>query len=439
MKLVKLSIVAVMALGTSAFAIDNVKVNGEAKLWYQTSEYSGAGAGATTSQGFFDNTANSSADVKLSVGATADLLQNLSAGVKVTAISTLGLENNLVGSTTTAKVGADGTNYQNTAVGGDMSSLNDQAWVEEAYLAYTAGKTTAKIGRQALNTPLAFTETWNVVDNTFEAVVLLNNDLPDTTLVGAWIGKHNSVGLLGDPDGAGPLVSGRNTTVAKGGTFSTFGTDGAYAAGAVNKSLPNTTAQAWYYNVPNIADAYWLQADTKLIDMINVGVQYAGMNPDNTGILATTAKSSDVFALKAGVDIAGVNLYAAYSTVSTGALGFANVATGDKSSVYTTLGSIYMDGEIAAAPDTDAWKIGASTKMVPGVALSASYAQAEQNGNGTAANATDFTAWDVTAATKVGAVDLTAIYTQFDKDVKLASSTADKTTDTFRVIASLKF
>ncbi|MBV5348779.1 porin, partial [bacterium] len=95
--------------------------------------------------------------------------------------------------------------------------------------------------------------------------------------------------------------------------------------------------------------------------------------------------------------------------------------------------------EIAAAPDTDAWKIGASTKMVPGVALSASYAQAEQNGNGTAANATDFTAWDVTAATKVGAVDLTAIYTQFDKDVKLASSTADKTTDTFRVIASLKF
>ncbi len=33
MKLGKLSLVAVMALGTSAFAIDNVKVNGEAKLF----------------------------------------------------------------------------------------------------------------------------------------------------------------------------------------------------------------------------------------------------------------------------------------------------------------------------------------------------------------------------------------------------------------------
>jgi len=111
--------------------------------------------------------------------------------------------------------------------------------------------------------------------------------------------------------------------------------------------------------------------------------------------------------------------------------------------VYTSLGSIYMDGEIAAAPDTDAWKIGASTKMVPGVTLSASYAQAETGANtGALAGAskvnTDYTAWDVTASTKIGALDLTAIYTQFDKDVK-ADDFNDKTTDTLRIIASLKF
>lgn len=33
MKLGKLSLVAVMALGTSAFALDNIKVDGEAKVW----------------------------------------------------------------------------------------------------------------------------------------------------------------------------------------------------------------------------------------------------------------------------------------------------------------------------------------------------------------------------------------------------------------------
>ncbi|MDO9208464.1 MAG: hypothetical protein Q8R86_00720 [Sulfuricurvum sp.] len=431
MKLGKLSLVAVLALGTSAFAIDNVKVNGEAKLWYQTSEFSGQGAGATTSQDFFDHNTNSVAEVKLSVGATADLLQNLSAGVKMTALTTLGLENNLVGAVPAAKFTSAGTSA-------GAAQLDDQSWVEEAYLAYTMGKTTAKIGRQALSTPLAFTENWNVVDNTFEAAVLLNNDLPDTTLVGAWVGKHNGVGLL-------QPTAGRGTTVAYSGDFSTFATDGAYAFAAVNKSIPNTTLQAWYYDVVQVADAYWLQADAKVMDMVNVGVQYAGMDP-KLASSGTSDRSTDVLAVKAAVDVAGVNLYAAYSTVGAGTLGFANVATGDKSSVYTALGSVYMDGEIAAAPDTDTWKIGASTKMVPGVSLSASYAQAETGSNGGTAGAiagastlnTDFTAWDVIANTKVGPLDVTAIYTQFDKDVK-ATDTTDKTTDTLRIIASLKF
>lgn len=455
MKLGKLSLVAVMALGTSAFAIDNVKVNGEAKVWYQTSEYSGAGAGtgvnSQSEQDFFDNSTNSVAEVKLSVGATADLLQNLSAGIKVTALSTLGLENNMVGAVPAAKYNNDGT----TA---GAAQLDDQSWTEELYLAYTMGKTTAKIGRQALSTPLAFTENWNVVDNTFEAAVLLNNDLPDTTLVAAYVGKHNGVGLL-QASATAATHGGRGSTVAQGGTFSNFGTEGAYAAGAINKSVPNTTLQAWYYNVSAIADAYWLQADAKLMDMVTIGVQYAGMDPKlsratvvaagfNAGDedLALVKKSSDAFAVKAAVDVAGVNLYAAYSEVSDGTLGFANTATGDKSSLYTALGSVYMDGEIAAAPDTDTWKIGASTKMIPGVTLSASYAEAEVGANANALAAvggaytidTDFTAWDVVAATKVGPVDLTAIYTQFDKDVK-ATDTADKTTDTIRIIASLKF
>jgi len=476
MKLGKLSLVAVMALGTSAFAIDNVKVSGEAKLWYQTSEYSGTAAstvGATnpannlqSDQDFFDHNTNSAAEVKVSVGATADLAQNLSAGVKATGLTTLGLENNLVGAVPAAKYNNDGT--------AAADALNDQWWVEEAYMAYTMGKTTAKVGRQALATPLAFTENWNVVDNTFEAAVLLNNDLPDTTLVGAWVGKHNGVGLL-QTSAVAATHGGRNSTVANNGTFSTFATEGAYAAGAINKSVPNTAIQAWYYNVPQVADAYWLQADTKIIDMISIGVQYAGMKPklsagtvsavvDPAGtttpsVGAITASNSDafkqdsdVFAIKAGVDVAGVNLYAAYSTVSQGTLGFANVATGDKSMVYTALGSVYMDGEIAAAPDTDAWKIGASTKLIPSVTLSASYAEAETGANSGATAAvggasqinTDYSAWDIIAATKVGPVDLTAIYTQFDKDVKLdplvpTTGNSDKTTDTFRLIASLKF
>lgn len=440
MKLGKLSLVAVMALGTSAFAIDNVKVDGEAKLWYQTSEYSGAaagsGAGSQAEQDFFEHATNSSALTALKFGASANLVENLSGAFKATAISTLGLENNLVGATPAAK-----WNASTNAV--DGGSLNDQAWVEVLNLKYATKQFDVAAGRMALQTPLAFTETWNVVDNTFEAVVAHGYFLPDTILAAAWVGKHNGVGLL--------QTGGRNTTVAYNGDFSTFASEGAYAAAVINKSIPATTMQAWYYNVPNVADAFWLQADTKIVNMVNLGVQYAGMNPDNSSnVLGTPASdaanhSTDAFAVKAAMDVAGVNLYAAFSSVSNGTLGFANVATGDKTMLYTGLGSIYMDGEIAAAPSTDAWKIGASTKLAD-VTLSASYAAADTGDNngyavpvgGASTRDTEFTAWDMTVASKVGPVDLTAIYTQFDKDVK-ATDTTDKTTDTFRVIASLKF
>ena len=189
--------------------------------------------------------------------------------------------------------------------------------------------------------------------------------------------------------------------------------------------------------------------------MITIGAQYAGMNPDSTSkyigtpAATTNDRTTDALSLKVAADVAGVNLYAAYSTIGAGTLGFANVATGDKSMLYTTLGSIYMDGEIVAAPDTDAFKIGASTKMVPGVTLSASYCAAETGNNGGTSTAlggssrnTDYSAWDVMANGSIGALGLTAIYTQYSIDGAGNAgdgSAFDKDTDTLRIIASLKF
>lgn len=409
MKLGKLSLVAVMALGTSAFAIDNVKVNGEAKVWYQTSETAGS-TQTTNTLDMFDRNALSMAEVSLLMGATMDLAPNLSMGASAYALTTLGLESNLVGDVPAAKNGAGTT------------KLDDQSWARELYLAYTAGKTTLKVGRQELATPLAFTEKWNVVDNTFDAAVLLNNDLPDTTLVAAWVGKHNGA------TGGG--------TVNTDGLFSTFGVHGAYAFAAINKSIPNTAVQAWYYNVNLAADAIWLQADSKLMDgMVDLGVQFANYDPKATG-----SKDTSIYAVKAGVNVANSNIYAAYSSADD-AVGstnsFSNVATGDKSMIYTALGSIYMDGEHTTKSDTDAWKVGASTKMVPGMTLSASYGEAETDGNGVSTDAAEYNAWDVIAAGNVGPLGLTAIYTQYEKENYLGAKTID--TDTLRIIASLKF
>ncbi|WP_294920344.1 hypothetical protein, partial [Sulfuricurvum sp.] len=138
-------------------------------------------------------------------------------------------------------------------------------------------------------------------------------------------------------------------------------------------------------------------------------------------------------------------VYGAFSSVNDGTLGFSNVATGDKTMMYTGLASVYFDGEIVAAPDTDAWKIGASTKMVPGVTLAASYGEAETGNNGGTAAAVagaslqdnDYSAWDVVASTKAGPIDLTAIYTEFDRENASGVKTLDNAL--FRLIASLKF
>jgi len=407
MKLGKLSLVAVLALGTSVFAIDNTKVDGDVKIIYQSNDVQ------NSASDMFDKDA-SAAGVGIRVGATADLTSGLSAGVQAQGFTTLGLENNLV-----SAVMATG-------------SVNDQSSVSQAWMAGTLGKTTVKVGRQELDTPLAFTEKWNVVYNTFDAAVAINTDLPNTTLVGAWVGKHNGMGASTVTVGtnvAPTLINSSGQTASLSAGFDTFGAKGAYAAGAINSSLPNTTLQGWYYNVVDLATAYWLQADTKVAGMVNLGAQYAGMDPDSK---FGNLNDSTIWAVKGAVDVSGVNLYAAYSSADKdGVLGFANTATGDKTKIYTGLDSIYMDG-IVTRPGTDAIKVGASTALA-GVKLAAAYTDCSVDG----AN-NDISGIDLSVSGKAGPLNLQAIYTMVDNEAASGNySGLDR--DTIRLIAVLPF
>ena len=100
------------------------------------------------------------------------------------------------------------------------------------------------------------------------------------------------------------------------------------------------TAQAWYYNVSNVADAYWLQADIdcSLVKGLKIGAQYADM--DTKGLLAG-ADDSSAYAFKLGYDaIENLKVSAAYSDVDKdGLLKIANTATnnlgGAQSKLYT--------------------------------------------------------------------------------------------------------
>lgn len=436
MKLGKLSLVAVMALGTSAYAIDNVKVNGEVKVIYQTTDLeltqaekdrgveTGLFKRGNTDQyvGVSPYNGASAGGVAATIGLTADLMKNISAGAEMQMYSSLGLEKNLfLDNMINAPVAETGFTNGTTVAGSSYADRTDDvANVTQMWLAGTFGKTTLKAGRMELDTPLLFTEKWNLGKNTFDAVVGVNTDLPDTTLVAAWVGKHNG---HGSSCGCGALLAGSPGRTVDMNSFNTLGTDGAYALGAVNKSIADTTLQAWYYNVVKVADAVWLQADTKVAGMVTLGAQYAQMNPNaTTSVSVPNVDDSKIWAVKAGVDVAAVNVYAAYSKADDdGLLGFANVSTADKTNIYTGQNSIYFDG-VVTAPGAETVKVGGSTK-VGDFNLAAAYVHVEDIMND------EVKGVDFSVSTKVGPVGLQAIYTNLQNDTRKYRAPTDSQKD----------
>lgn len=348
MRVTKLSLMAVLLLGSSAFAIENTKVSGDAKLYYGTMDSdSGTYLGNKTS--FFDSE-GSYGDLAVDLKLTTDLTKGVSAGAKGTFVTTLGLENNLVENTWSNSHGITkntGSSFGNPPTTG--LQLDDAFYLGELWIAGSAFDTTLKVGRQALDTPLAFTETWGIDQNTFEAAVVINQSIPDTTLVGAYVGKSN--GSADDLatlalDGSNNYVSGslnnlivlgssgaQAGVVSQNGTFNTFGTNGVYVAGLVNNTIKPLTVQAWYYSLQQLADAYWLQADVN-VEGILAGAQYTSIDVNGA------ADKDEAYAAMLGYaakDVATVKV--AYSSVDEqGAIGVGNVATTTKQSkLYTEM------------------------------------------------------------------------------------------------------
>lgn len=412
MKLAKMSLVCAVLLGASAFAIDNVKVSGDAKLFYSTTDATITnGVSGVTSNDLFDKT-TSAADTALRIGVTGDLLKNVSFGLTGYAVSTLGLENNLVDSTWTGAHGVD------TTSGTAYPDVNDAYWLGEAWLAVTAGKTTVKAGRMELDTPFAFSEKWSIVPNTFEGAVVLNQDLPDTTLVAAWVGKGNGTNAI---HGQNESVLDANVlaldagVVGAGGDFVTFADGGAYAVAAINNSFKPLVAQAWYYNVSNVADAYWLQADIdcQLVKGVKIGAQYAEMDPKGVAVVAlSNDNKSSAYAFKLGYEgIEGLTVSAAYSEADKdGGLKIANVGTQNleyaQSKLYT---EAWWNYGLVGDADSESWNVTATYDLQDVATFGAYYTTVDND-------LKDYTMDEITlSATKsFGPLDASLVYINYD-------------------------
>ena len=398
MKITKLSFAAIVAVSMISVASAEVtsQLSGTAKLYYETIDVDGADAGLFE-QG---DAGMTSGQALISIGSKGKLSDAMGYGVEYTAIDTLGLENNLVSGVRVPNGGSD--------------ALDTVHYASKAFVTYKAGNTTAKIGRQHLNTPLAFTEKWNIAPNSFDAAVLMNSDIENVTLVGAYVGRGN--GNFG-------------SVVAPSGDFSTYVADGAYAAGALIKPMKDLGINAWYYNVQKVADAMWLDANYN-VGGVKLGAVYSQMMPKASGSDDTSG-----FALKAGSKVGPVSLFAAYSSISEdGSLPIANTATGFKKTKLPTAG-IYNDGVIIAHPGSDTFKIKASAPAGP-VKLIGQFISTTNDIN----KAKEADELDLIVKSKVAGLDVKAIYMQrtFDNNVK-SGHFKNSDHQNVRVIVSHKF
>jgi imipenem/basic amino acid-specific outer membrane pore len=450
MKFTKLSLAALIAMGiaSNASALENVKVDGSVKLWYQTMD-----TDANKDSGLFKQ-AGAQGDLVAKLRATGDLTKNVGFGTTIYAATTLGLEQNLV-QVEALNLNAGSANGQNTLSGED----NLPMWLGEAYMTYKAGKTLVKIGRMELDTPLAFSETWNAAPNTFEAALLVNQDLPDTTLIAAYVSRGN--GFDNNLAVNRGTVNGGKTGFTSywalnalgNGAMALGGADngGAYAAAMVNKSIPNLTLHPVYYSLQDTANAFWIDATYVVPKIVKIEALYSNLDTVGATEMALrdvlkvktsnggTDYTTDAWGVQLSGEFSGVKLAGAYTSVSKGFLPVANTATGfKKTKLYTA--SIFSDGEVAAKPDTDSWKLSASTS-VAGFDLSASYGSYSvgkndgQNDWFGARNAQyDPSEIDLSVGTKIGDINLVAYYINQSE-----FNSAKQDRQAVRVIATINF
>jgi len=267
---------------------------------------------------------------------------------------------------------------------GGQDTRNSVA-LTKLFIAKKIGNSTVKVGRQELPkslSPFAFSEGWNVFKNTFDAILAVNTDIPDTTVVGAYVAGGTSMNLnttgnltsvvrtpnFFTPAGVFVLPAGSGTTDVEG---------TAYMLTVQNKSIPMTTVTASYYDVAQIgadvtagiapfhptsttsAQVVWLDAAIAGKDMplgLKVGLQGGTIMPEDLnvpGVATIQFADTTAYGAKIGLKpIDALSVCLAYTSVdgddNKANVAVKNLGTGIKTPLYTQMvanqNAIALDG-----------------------------------------------------------------------------------------------
>jgi len=223
-----------------------------------------------------------------------------------------------------ALMGRDGDNY---------------IFIGQAYLNYAVENTNIKVGRQRLDTPLIAADDARMLPNLFEAAVVTNTDIEDTTLTLAHVTRETTGTFSNIYDDAYALGFasgyGAGTTLAQSGDFVNMGTvalgnidfnndgstdnktDGVTAVAATYKGFDGLTLQAWDYYAHDILNAVYLQADYGWTCRLNANVKMNAsaqyINESDVGSSLAGKVDSNYWAVKLGASSGALSAYAAYS------------------------------------------------------------------------------------------------------------------------------
>lgn len=416
------------AVETPAPAVSGWEFSGQAALYYQTHDAFGY-------SDLFDQD-SSAANAGLQLRAVnSDLYNGIGAGVEVSGLATFDLENSVV-SDVMQGFGTD-----------DL----DGGWISQMYLTYGFDNTSFKLGRQELPkalSPFAFSEEWNVFKNTYDALLVVNTDISDTTLVGAWVRSANQNGYgLGAMNEFNPSFNFQAGMSPLLGAFASDmnsfeeinGDHGVFMLTAQNKSIENLTLTgSWYYSSEFLTNddlnILWGDAQYNFMQNYTLGLQGGTVMHD---AFETFNSGDDTMAF--GAMIGGkYDMFhgaIAFSSVDDGGFGVFNVG-GQQTALYTQM----MLNERAIGFDSDTFmvKVGAD---VLGGKVCAAYGMSDM-GMG------DYNEFDLSYSAKVtDSIDLTVAYAFMDADVTMVDDTEeepvlvpfDESNNVIRVIGRYNF
>jgi len=205
---------------------------------------------------------------------------------------------------------------------------DNETYLGEAYLQYKYSNTTFKAGRQKLDTPLAGPDDARMLPSLFEAYLLSNTDLKDTTLIAAHVTKfapgtfanaYDAGGVLGLTSGYSNVTGNASRHI---GEFTNMGewaigreNNGVSVLGAMYSGIKGLKVQLWDYYAYDILNAIYADATYGWSYGSGiapyVAVQY--IREDNVGDAYASKVQSDFVAGKVGIKVANFDLYGAVS------------------------------------------------------------------------------------------------------------------------------